>query len=107
MSGVQHTIWDRRRFPEEWAVYPWGDTIRESFGYVEGGAPVDLRVRLDETDPRVGQLARWGGGSYTAVVRAVVYVDEQPESLLLEDFTGFPWVRVGLDAELLPRRNQS
>lgn len=98
---MKNTIMDHRDVPLEWAIWPQNDYAHREAGLVSRGAQPDPHIHLDTADPKVGRIAFWGGGSrYTAVVRAVVYVDNEAESLLLEDWTGWPWVRVGLDAEL-------
>lgn len=81
---------------EEWAILP----APRLEGLLSRGCLPDPRVALVLDDPRVGRLAYWGG-NHRAVVRAVVLVDGQEESLLLEDWTGYPWVRVPPDARLV------
>lgn len=97
-----NTIQDRYGIRcEMWAIHPKERIPAQSL-MQRGSPPPDPRVHLDTADARVGRRAQWGGGAHTAEVRAVVYVDGQPETLLLEDFTGYPWIRVGLDAPLVP-----
>lgn len=79
---------------EEWAILPgpnWAPG--ETEGLLSRGCQPDPRVALVLDDPRVGRLAYWGS-NHRALVRAVVLVDGQEESLLLEDWTGYPWIRV-------------
>lgn len=96
----------------EWAILSgpnWCKVNRAegSFGFSEGlvskGCLPDPRVKLNISDPRVGRLAYWGAGFRSAVVRAVILVDDQEESLLLEDRTGYPWIRVSPDARLVEK----
>lgn len=91
------------RFQEEWAILPgpdWGRGNTE--GLTSRGCQPSPRVELNLTDPRIGRVAYWGG-NHRAVVRAVVLVDGQEESLLLEDWTGYPWIRVPPDARLVEK----
>ena len=96
-------IKEHRRNGDEWHIYP-GATPWESEFPSDRGRPLDPSVKLKFEDPRVGRTAFWGGG-HMAVVRAVVLVDGIEESLLLEDWTGYPWVRVPPNALLLPIRS--
>ena len=100
---MANTIRESRNQQEEFAVYPRADYARREAALVSRGAEPDPSVRLDAKDPRVGRVFFWGGdGRYRAQCRAVVYVNDEAESLLLEDWTGWPWVRVDLDAEAVP-----
>ena len=92
----------------EWAILPglsgagarWTPGVTEIAVY--RGIPFSPRVQLDTTDARVGRVAFWGG-NHRALVRAVVLVDGREESLLLEDYTGYPWIRVPPDARLVEK----
>lgn len=63
----------------------------------------DERLTLVRDHPFVGRLAFWPAGTreHTAVVRAVVWILGVNAELLLEDWTGYPWVRIPFDASAL------
>jgi hypothetical protein len=78
---------------QEWAIYalaakPDKAWVRER--PVENGGVPDPNVALVTDDPRVGRIYRWGGGSYRAQCVAVVLYAGVEDSLLLQDWTGYP-----------------
>ena len=88
------------RHGRQWVVRPerGGGTFTGEYPVDMGGIP-DERIILHRSDPRVGRLATWGNNHHSSVY-AVIYVDGVETELLLRDWTGYPWVRVPLDAEL-------
>lgn len=94
MKSIATDNWGRK-----WAIYPeQGDTVYTGECLIARGAKADPRVTLDRDDPRAGRIAVWGE-NHLALVYAVILVDGTPRELLLRDWTGYPWVRVPLDAE--------
>jgi len=101
---------NKRRDPCWWAFLAEGEPVRLNRSEVSEGVLVDgdlcrfadKRVVLVKEHPLVGRTARWGNGAYVAIVRAVIRIDSEDKELLLEDWTGYPWVREPMDAELLP-----